>query len=95
MPAYAYKAHINYSRLKVRIDCKRIFDNGDWKLTIRDIAPYVGENPFEVENCQSGDCIVTWTETRDETDDEYNARINKLEKYNAEVDNRNAAKGVK
>lgn len=86
MPAYAYKAHINYHREKILTERSHNLDSAE--LSIVMLAPIVGDNTFSVYEDEDGTRVIHWTESRDETDEERDRRIKKLESYNAEVDRR-------
>ena len=88
MPAYAYNTHVDYKRQQIRETHSKDFDSP--VFTIKQLAPLVGDCPFNVVETKNGGCSLFWTELREENDEEWAERIVKLENYNAEVNRRRA-----
>lgn len=77
---YAYKIAVNYNRLKVT---KRVYAPFfELPLSVEKLRSFVGENEFWIGSDETGEAFIYWNETRDETDDEMQARIAKGENYN-------------
>ena len=84
MAAYAYPISIDRKRQTI-LELKEVELEGG-SLSIERLAPIVGDNNFSVqygESLRDPDYIISWCETREETDEEMRRRIEKAEAYNA------------
>ncbi|UYZ60067.1 hypothetical protein [Hymenobacter latericus] len=89
MPAFAYPIKINRSKEVIPATFTEYTDST--RLTLKELEPIVGANPFSVSEDTSGYRIEVYA-TRLETDEEYNARISRQEAYMAEYNRRKQAK---
>lgn len=76
---YAYEITVNYNRETVTEHKEK---EVELPLTVEKLRSFVGENEFWIGSDETGEAFIYWNETRDETDDEMQARIAKGENYN-------------
>lgn len=80
MKRYANAVTVNYNRLKVTERTHAPYF--ELPLTVEKLRSIVGENEFWFGSDEAGEAFIYWNETRDETDEEMQARIAKGENYN-------------
>lgn len=85
MPAYAYKTRVNYGKETIWTNKEKSLESSNLSIAI--LQKIVGDSYFSVENECNG-CVITWSESKLETDKQQKTRIVRLEKYNAEVERR-------
>ena len=77
---YAHETKVNYNRLRVT---ERIYAPFfELPLTVEKLRRFVGDNEFWIGSDETGEVFLYWNETRDETDEEMQARIARGENYN-------------